>query len=399
MPRPLPVLSVEVWQTILRYSISVAEFFNPDAFEGDLKAHGFGDAGRSRVDEAAYWDSEQTRNTLQCVCKTWCEYLRRFEHRYVRMGDITHRKIDERSLKKAIRISFYRDECTCREVCYPSFTPSGIPRGLDRRGAYDKFAQFCCKTIQAFDNLPAEILDMSSLFTGPLWNSGALRILKEVKVIIAWGFYGDTITIPLLSQTPNLKHLRGNVHDDLQHLQFISRTLVTLSLKLGRMDSYQALLLDLPSLLHLRVDLEGSLEPSIFFGRVLVPLFGKVGRQVRSLYLQSRDRHHKMPAEVWEHCSHLEIFHPGTTLEASAPMSHPIHTLSVRPEHMFQTLTLQWYNLSRLILCAQWSGIHDAKRLSEFFTLWTREMQGRGVVFEDCDDITLAAIMRARGLA
>ena len=398
MPRPLPVLSVEVWQIILRYCISAAGFLDPDAFKGDLKAHRFGEADRSRDNEDAYWDAERIRNTLQCVCKAWCEYLCRFEHRYVRMGDIMHRKIDERSLEKAIRISFNRDECTCRVVCYPSSTDSGLPRRLDRRGAYDTFSKFCCETIRAFNTLPAEILDISNVLVSPLWNSGALRILKEAKAIISWGFYGDAITFPLFSQTPNLRHLRGDVYDDLQPLQFISRTLVTLSLRLNRMDICDTLVLDLPSLLYLRVYLDGGVEPSIFFGSVFVALFGKVGKQLRSLYLESRYRHHQMPAEIWEQCPHLEVFHPGTTLEASAPTSHPLHTLSVRQEYMLRTLALPWCNLRTLILDGEWSRIHDAKILRELFTLWTREMQGRGMIFEDRDGITLASAMQMRGL-
>jgi len=231
-----------------------------------------------------------------------------------------------------------------------------------------------------------------------LWDSGALRILREVKVIISWGFYGNTMTFPLLSQTPTLKHLRGNVHDDLQHLQFISRTLVTLSLSLARGDSCEALVLDLPSLLHFRIDLESGVELPRFFERVLVPLFGRVGCQLRSLYLESRNRRHLIPAKIWEHCSHLEVFHPGMILEIAAPMSHPVHTLSVRREHMLQTLTLQWHNLSRLILDGQWFGIDDSKQLTEFFTLWTRDLHGRGVGFEDRDGISLASVMSMRGL-
>ncbi|PVF93214.1 hypothetical protein CPB86DRAFT_715915, partial [Serendipita vermifera] len=97
-------IPTEIWQTILRYAISVPVFLDPYAAENHSLAITWSPPLDWNI-EASYWAAERTRNSLQRVCCSWDDYLRSFEHRYVRMSDVVHDLVPPTCLTNAIRIS------------------------------------------------------------------------------------------------------------------------------------------------------------------------------------------------------------------------------------------------------------------------------------------------------
>ncbi|PVF93996.1 hypothetical protein CPB86DRAFT_714178, partial [Serendipita vermifera] len=97
------MLPPEIWQTILRYSISVPVFLDPDAVER-ISPWIVNQPDIEWNDERSYWEAERTRNALQRTCRLWDVYLRRYEHRFVRMGDVAHGLGAAQHLKVAVRV-------------------------------------------------------------------------------------------------------------------------------------------------------------------------------------------------------------------------------------------------------------------------------------------------------
>ncbi|PVG04351.1 hypothetical protein CPB86DRAFT_660446, partial [Serendipita vermifera] len=76
------MLPPEVYQIILRYSISVPNFLDPDAVDR-IPAWAIHQSKWNNQTE--YWAAERTRNSLRRVCKSWDHYLHRYGHRFVRI--------------------------------------------------------------------------------------------------------------------------------------------------------------------------------------------------------------------------------------------------------------------------------------------------------------------------
>ena len=373
-------LPVETWQAILRHAIFVPDFLDADSFEGDLQVHGFGDHRVHRDNEGVYWEAEKIRDKLQLVCTGWNKYLRDFAHRYVRMSDVWHGRIDTISLKGAIRISLRDWQCECAEVCLP-------PPSEGLLGLYRRFGAFSAERIYEFTFLSAEILDMGGVYDRVIWNSGALRSLSRLKTVISWGFSGDGIDYPLFCQSPNLAHVRAKIYDDILYRVFVSKTLSTLSIELGMNASSRSTIWDLPSLKHLRITHSGRSTASGFLADQLLPLLRRVGSQLHSLYITTRHQY-DVPVDIWELCPLLEKFHPGMRLLAPPYSSHPIHTISVSTEHFMDSfmLSLQWPNLQRIIFDGRWMEVLDS---IEAILLQQRSSSRRAWKLEDRDGVLL----------
>ncbi|PVG04345.1 hypothetical protein CPB86DRAFT_693331, partial [Serendipita vermifera] len=95
------MLPPEICHIILRYSIAVPDFFDPDI--ADRIPPWFIYASDWN-DSKQYWDAERIRNILQRVCRSWDAYLRKYEHRFIRMDDVVHRLVPVDRLRAAIRI-------------------------------------------------------------------------------------------------------------------------------------------------------------------------------------------------------------------------------------------------------------------------------------------------------
>ncbi|PVG04342.1 hypothetical protein CPB86DRAFT_213195 [Serendipita vermifera] len=94
------MLPLETWHIILRYSISLPDFF--DTHITDRIPPWFIYESNWN-DTEQYWDAERTRNNLRRVCSSWDIFLRNFAHRFVSMDDVVHRILPADHLQSAIR--------------------------------------------------------------------------------------------------------------------------------------------------------------------------------------------------------------------------------------------------------------------------------------------------------
>jgi hypothetical protein len=95
-------LPIELWQSILRYSISVPIFFDVDPAATSIE-----EFVSHYVDERSYWTSERRRNKLRRVCSAWNIYLQQFDHRFVRLQDIVEMFIPLSAIRRARRVKLY----------------------------------------------------------------------------------------------------------------------------------------------------------------------------------------------------------------------------------------------------------------------------------------------------
>ncbi|KIM24531.1 hypothetical protein M408DRAFT_58705, partial [Serendipita vermifera MAFF 305830] len=86
----------EIWQSILKYAISVPLFFDIEP----MKARGID----QYLSQYPYWQAERIRNTLRRVCHAWNAFLEPYDHRFIRMDDVLHKLVPLSAIPSAIRI-------------------------------------------------------------------------------------------------------------------------------------------------------------------------------------------------------------------------------------------------------------------------------------------------------
>lgn len=103
-------LPVELCDEIIKKSISLPTFLDPRCLpEVTDPLHKEEIEFRESPDyhsDGEYWNMEKHRNVLRRVSKSWDWYLRRFDHRYVRMDDVCHGRVPKEALRTACRIYF-----------------------------------------------------------------------------------------------------------------------------------------------------------------------------------------------------------------------------------------------------------------------------------------------------
>ncbi|KIM23374.1 hypothetical protein M408DRAFT_27937 [Serendipita vermifera MAFF 305830] len=336
-------LSVEVWQLILRHAIFVPDFLDPDSFEGDLKRHGFGDECRHKEDQRVYWEAERTRKRLGRVCKSWRGYLSLFEHRFVRMSDIWHHRIEKTAILRATRINVAAFQCACAEVC------NGIPELSSR------FSRFCAEIVRESRNLPVEILQGFDESAQEVWDAQDFEFLGRLQVVLS--LINKNNRIPLMSQIPTLRNFWPGVsiYSEYPKKHLVFKSLVTLLYMASSTTSAASLDWDLPSLRHLSIGYHGSVKPEEFTSCILLPMLRLVGRQLRSLYIDNLGGIHEPVVDLWGLCPRVEKIDPGTRVHIPPPPNHPVHTLSIHSQYF--SVDLEWPNLRRIIFQSPWMWI------------------------------------------
>lgn len=111
-------LPPEIWTEILKEAIDVPLFLEANFLQRNRP-----ERLREYFYELPYWQSERVRNSLRRVCRDWDEFLKQFDHRYVRLTDAYHERVPKDAIRRAIRIDTsvdwgcecddYRQEWTC----------------------------------------------------------------------------------------------------------------------------------------------------------------------------------------------------------------------------------------------------------------------------------------------
>jgi len=381
MPR-LPNLSVEVWEKILRHSMYVPDFLDPDAFEGILGIDAplaFEVNRFMRDDEGEYWSVEKRRNILRLVCKSWNDYcnLPRFQHRFVRMTDIWQlHGIGKASLKTAIRVKF-------------SPTWAGCCRKYSRR----RYDEFCIQTVASVGSMEMEIADFLYVDVDNL----TLQNMKKVKAITSSVLYKSLPTISREMQ--DLNHLRTNTFKSQSPLTPLrSSTLVSLSLSIKTVDEYNQYVWNFPSLRHLGIINRSRSSPLTFLDEVLIPILHMVGSRLQSLYVTAGSTKCDIPSTIWNVCPILERIHAHVDMEAPPPRSHPLHTLSIPHSDILSILSMDapiftWPNLRKVVTDTNWNQIGPTE--SQEFWIGTLEWTRLGISIEDIDGETLESFVQS----
>jgi hypothetical protein len=373
-------LCVELWQTILRYSIGVADFLDPDAFEGVISHHLIISRTSSTNNEQLYWCAEKRRNRLQLVSKSWDLYLRCFEHRFVRLLDIRHKTLEPETLEKAIRVSFGKYGCQC-DTCL---------------NASQRFEVFGCETIDKAAKADIQIVDMKeedhqiSDFIEP-W-----RNFDTVRAFIApnCGYCGSFAQ--LVSKLTSLRHFYGKGYRGTKEngtTSLSSQTLVTLSLHDRMGSNYAEVTWNLPSLRHLRFKDDSNEELNEFVPKSLLPLLRAVGGQLLSLYLYNRSEAYDLPTGIWELCPRVGIFRTSMSVVTPPPYFHPIHTLVVYDVDQLKEFKEppEWPNLRKVVVDRTWERIPKEQRVSSLKSRPEVRVEDRdGVTAEELDESSKA---------
>lgn len=361
-------LSIELWQTILRYAIGVPNFLDADAYQGILSRSVFTHPTSRMNDERAYWAAEKTRNRLRRVSISWDAYLQLFEHRFVRLLDIRHGILEPKVLQKAIRVSFGRYGCKC-----------------DQCSTYIYHLAAICLGVEDISMEIADMMEEEYLIINFLRN---VPKLSRVRTLIGPKCaYASSFT-QLVGKLSNLCHFHGKGFRGASEIgcngKFASQSLVTLSFDLRLGGVYDTLTWDLPSLRYLRISGSKCASSPTFVATALLSVLGAVGRQLHSFYFLYQPTTKEMLAEIWNLCPSLQIFLSSVSLVSPPPYFHPIHTIGVtrgkQLEH-FQPLP-EWPNVRRIIISRPWGQDGDGE--------WTSALakQRSNVRIENGDGLT-----------
>jgi hypothetical protein len=377
-------LSAEVWQIILRYSIGIDGFLDPDAFEGVVSQHDMGDTTLPRNDEATYWRAENTRTVLQLVSKSWAIYLNLFQHRFVRMLDIRHGIVDPVVLKGAIRVSFSQYRCRCNQYC-------NSPAPLS------SFTTFCCRALQDAKGVSMEIADMMDEEHQIREFISALPKFENVKTFIGLTCTYSGYLAPILNALPSIRHFYGKGYwgkrenGSIEHLT--AYNLTTLSLHTRKGASYGAITYKLPSLQHLRLKDDSSDTIADFVTKSLIPILRAVGSRLLTLYIYQQNAQYEAPTEIWEFCPRLTTLRTALVIVIPPPFFHPIQTLVVAHDQQLKGfLPLpEWPQLRNIVIDTSWGWVNSEKGM--------RSLEARPEVrIEDRNRLTFEEYEVRRGL-
>jgi hypothetical protein len=371
MPKRDPILALptEIWQMILRYSISVPGFLDPDEMVDQFPPWVI--ASRGWAHSASYYEAERTRNALRRACQSWDKYLQRYAHRYVCIFDVMHGHVPLHYFQTAVRISLRNgdhdyalcEECKPREV---------IPKLAHIYEKYINFSLFCRDILSYGSPTQAKILDH-----GP-----GNRVLDLGAVSY---YFPNLVRIQAMDEIVNGEKLI-KVVESLRALRYVytpldwssgcplslkSSTLTTLHLNIHISDSSFVVptkeALYLPSLRHLYIERVWGVEPIGYQEPLWLPLVKIIGKELRTLYLPMEITGHKIdriPGEIWAFCPKLEELSVlyGSPPTARPPVGHPIHTLGVSENFAISRCPIEE-------CVPDWPGLRTV-RIGTFWDLW-----------------------------
>ncbi|PVF93213.1 hypothetical protein CPB86DRAFT_790371 [Serendipita vermifera] len=363
---------LEIWQTILRYAISVPIFLDPDSVEG-ISPFLIDNQDIEWNDEKPYWSSERDRNALQRVCKSWDAYLRHYHHRFVRISDVIHGSVSIEQLKSAIRVSLaeHFEPIVCA-MCHPNQILSNDPSsGMT-------FEDLCWNIIQQAGALQLIILDFrSSGFSMVKFPITAFP--KAVTLLGLHCAYSGTLA-KIVNSIQTLRHCFGRGYWGPKEKQTLnSSSLISLSLTLRYPtppeDFFKTQNWNLPNLRHLCARFTDRRDVSDLPQKSLWAMLKIGGKGLHSLYLPWDNRDHNLLADIWTLCPNLELLHTEMKLTSAPPFDHPIRTISVPSFDFYDNKPLETY-------IPNWPGIR-AVRMDVSWYRPVEKLKGFSLRLED----------------
>jgi hypothetical protein len=379
---------LEIWQTILRYAISVPVFLDPDAME-DISPVIIIRPDLEWNDEKPYWSSERHRNALQRVCKSWDTYLRSYHHRFVRISDIIHGHVSIEQLKTAIRVSladhFEPGGCgVCHPDIYPPKEDTSKPMS---------FEDLCWSFIGRAETLQLAILDCQlscfSMVKFPFW-----AFPKAITLVGLHCAYSGTLA-KIVNSIPTLRHCYGRGYWGPKEKQsFDSSSLITLSLTLRHPTPPESFFTtqnwNLSNLRHLCVRYNDGIEVGEGPQNSLWALLKLAGKGLRSLHLPWSNDSYELLADIWTFCPNLEHIYTAMKLTSAPPFDHPIHTITFPSTKFYsstppETFIPDWPGVRTIRIDASWYG--PIEKLKEYPLRNKRRIED--VLGETYDDFIL----------
>lgn len=383
----------EVWQTILKYAISVSTFLDPDDVQRFPSSRSLRDEEFIWNDARPYWEAERQRNILQRVCRNWDAFLRVFAHRYIRMIDVQHEKVPEAALSKAIRISFDETDCNCDDYC-----SSDYPLYSWRRHRYEVADERCRRIFNQDSPIQMEIACVRDKYPDlEIFYNFAHKLINLKTLIVSTApskqFLGATV-----NHLRNLRHIYARGYWGSKETEgFNSTRLVSLSFVGQELtaDDFEPQKWHLPSLQHL------ELSTNLHYTDELA-LLQNIGSGLLTLQwdpIGTQD----LPSDIWDLCPKLLRIRTQRNLGSSPPPPHhPINSLylyysndtSNRPP--FTGSFPDWPMLQTIVLDIAWNSPW-ARKLG-VSREWRSICRKRGIRIEDINGQSLKEYTTSNGI-
>lgn len=383
------ILPVEIWETILHSTISAPLFLDPNALMY-FKTPSVLDERHARrlADETTYWDAERHRNILRRVCKAWDAYLCGFNHRFVRMSDIKHKRVSDSDLFKAVRI------------CFDPKRPCDLD--LCQGECFARWSVYLWNVVDQ-NNLPqAQIIagdcnvsDMAEIFS----------LFPHLKVVSNFLPTGDYTLKGPSFRNRAYNYVRTAINDH----PIGSSSLTTLSLSWNR--EFDVLAFEeawkLPTLKNFIFKMtthRGSnwqaWRLDIFLG-----ILAHIGASITSLYMDGRLSTIELPSVLWERCPKLEHLHTGLCLRHPPPTQHPLRSLGIpftkfyRQEPFGELTIPPWPSIQTVIVDKlSWGDL--AGSISGYpLTTWMDTCQERQIRLEDMNGVSVEETLKVYGVS
>jgi hypothetical protein len=362
----ISLLPTEIWHIILRYSISVPGFLDPDDLVDRFPPWVIN--SRDWSDPKFYYKTESVRNTLQRVCRVWDEYLRSYAHRYVRMIDVVHGMVPAHYLRSALRVSFQGHDFEWCDSCKPEL----LPRQYNNEG-YLSFWYFFLRQAKPFKT---EILEygpseynLMEEFISPLFFPDLVRIHAMDEAM------SPEEVIMFAESIPSFRHMYTELiwyEGELFSLK--SSTLTTLILSFSIPNTSSMLFTDkslqLPALRHLHIEDCTYEQPNEYEEPAWLPLLRITGKELRTLFLPYEVKCTKgdVPKEIWSLCPKLEDLCLQSGFIIPPPIGHPIHTLGLPQYRVSHENPLE-------DCVPYWPGLHTV-RITNSWEDWMKDSFG-----------------------
>jgi hypothetical protein len=347
----IPVIPVEIWQTILQHSLSAPDLFDPDYLVDQFPPLVIN--YRRWYTKDRYLEEERSLNALRRVCRSWNEFLRRYAHPFVSMEEVVHGNVPLQYLKSAIRILFEGHENSYCEKCKPGLF------GIDSSRV--PFLGFFRQILEREQPLPAKMLDFVWSMT-EIYEEFPLSSIFPNLVHVRGSSRQITTVIEMIESLPSLRHMHIPLNwfeDRARSLK--STTLTTLDLAFSNHSViFTDEIIQLPTLKHLHIDAircSGYLRPN---EPIWLSLLKAVGKELRTLQLPWEEGEFSIiTGEIWGLCPKLEDVSPWTTLWKAPPVLHPIHTIGVAADWITKESSLEdsipdWPGLRTVRINTKW---------------------------------------------
>jgi hypothetical protein len=359
-------LPLELWQIILRYSISIPDFLDLDVVDS-IPLLTINYVTISWNNEKPYWAAERTRNCLRRVCKSWNAYLHQYGQRLVCMEDVVHGVVSPEHLHSAIRISINGYPSIC-DKC----TQSNRAR-MPNWKSCSSYQEVCDIFFENMESLGVQILafDTSEPLITKLLPSIRPSAFPNLVILQAPYFVEFEIIAGVINSIPTLRHCcvlpEWKRQEKLPALK--SSTLTSLlfpfvfSVPTLECHLYQEFYL--PRLRHLSLRNIYYYKPSIPFQRSLRAFLEVVGKELCSLFLPE-SVNLDISGDAWRLCPKLELLHTPVRLTVAPPPEHPIHTLSFPYQlftdpHNIQDFLPDWPGILTVRMNITWKNLRGSE--------------------------------------